>query len=517
MTRLFPMTGLISLLAFSLLAEGGNAGDVFYVNNKSGADDFDGRTDEPDGNRTGPFLTITQALKKCTVSARIEVTNTGLDYRESVSIEGYRKGRPDAPLVINGNGANVSGLVVIVPGQWILLKDDIYYFVNKVGGADYKQRGWYDRKIGDSYYGPMPRSVWLRNGHQGWFTRKEAPHAPQIFLVDGKPGENVTTLEDLPQGGFFFDSQAKTLQEPAGQPVLYFRLPENRKLADCRIEMPLNSGIFAGDDYTTVENIGSCYSVEDGFDGFWGQNVVFHNVHAYNNTEQGMSFHGNGSSFIDGALIENNGGCGIVDVMSSTSIYRNVTVRNNDPNGVDLRGASHAMYNCRIIGNSGTQVTIFPGTATSGSLINCLIVGNGPKEGWCGVDINYGRMDHCTVVNCPVGARVTTGASVKNSIIADCPTTLIAEKSAMTQLTIDKTILGLGEASFGGQKITSASWSDFVKNFKGAEGAIIDKPTLESPLFLLPKDSPHFKSGESETVPGAKLPPFKEWMYKDSQ
>ena len=515
MTRLCRMTGLTFLLAFSLMAEGQKAGELFYVSNKSGSDDFDGRAAEPGGNKAGPFLTITQALKQCSVSARIEIANTGIDYRESVAIEGYRKGRADAPLVINGNGATVTGLVVIVPEQWILLKDDIYYFVNKVGGADYKPRGWFDRKIGDSYYGPMPRSVWLRNGHQGWFTRKEAPLAPQIFLVDGKPGENVTALEELPPGGFFFDSQAKTLPEPAGQPVLYFRLPENRKLADCRIEMPLNSGIFAGDDYTTVENIGSCYSVEDGFDGFWGQSVVFHNVHAFNNTEQGMSFHGNGSSFIDGALIEHNGGCGIVDVMSSTSIYRNVTVRNNYPNGADLRGASHAMYNCRIIGNSGTQVTIFPGTATAGSLINCLIVGNGPKEGWCGVDLNYGRIDHCTVINCPVGVRVTTGAAIKNSIITDCPTTLIAEKNAMAQLTIDKTILGLGEASFGGQKITAPGWAEFIKTFKGAEGAIVDNPKLESPLFLLPQDSPHCKSGEEGTMPGAKLPPFTKWMYQE--
>ena len=82
--------------------------------------------------KTAPFKTIIQAVKQCSVGARIEIANTGIDYRESVSIEHYKKGRPDAPLVINGNGANVSGLVAVPQDQWILLKDDVYYFVNGV-------------------------------------------------------------------------------------------------------------------------------------------------------------------------------------------------------------------------------------------------------------------------------------------------------------------------------------------------------------------------------------------------
>ncbi|HNQ49219.1 MAG TPA: hypothetical protein PKI22_07395, partial [Hydrogenophilus thermoluteolus] len=40
----------------------------------------------------------------------------------------------------------------------------------------------------------------------------------------------------------------------------------------------------------------------------------------------------------DGALIERNAGCGIVDVMSSSTFYRNVTVCSNYPSGVLLSG-----------------------------------------------------------------------------------------------------------------------------------------------------------------------------------
>jgi hypothetical protein len=514
MTTRTPIRLACLLLSFhlSLMAAEKATGELFYVNNTTGSDELSGKAEKVSGAHDGPFKTIMQAVRQCSVGARIEIANTGVDYRETVYIENFQKGRPGAPLVINGNGANVSGLMVIPEKQWELLKDDVYYFTHKVGGADYNPKKVpSERRIGDSWYGRMPNNIHLRNGHQGWFTPKEAPNAPQIFLLDGKPGENVVTLEDLPQGGFFYDSLAKTLKEPEGQPVLYFRLPHNRKLADCLIEIPQNTGIFAGDDYVTIENIGSCYSLEDGFDGFWGQNVVFRNIHAFNNTEQGVSFHGNGSSFVDGGLIEHNGGAGVVDVMSSTSIYRNVTVRNNHPDGMNLRGAHHALYDCRIIGNSGTQVNVFSGTSTSGSLVNCLVVGNGPKQWGYGVAMNYGQIDRCTIVNCILGVNVGVGASIKNSIITDCSTILSADKEALTRLTIRHTILGLGEATLGGQKIGSAGWADFIKACKGADGAIIDTPKLKSPFFALPQDSPHLKAGESGTTPGAQSSRFKEW------
>ena len=486
-------------------------GGVVYVNNLTGSDEFTGASAEPGADKAGPFATIMQAVRKCNVGARIEIANTGSDYRESVEIEKFAKGRPDAPLVIDGHGAYVTGLVAVPTDQWLHLRDDIYYFLNKVGDASFQPRGWYDRKIGDAVYGVMPNSNWLGfTKHSGWFTEKEAP---EIFILNGKPGPNVLTLEEIPPGGFFYDAQAAVIKEPAGQRCLFFRLPEGKTLADCTVELPLHRGIYVSDDYVTVCNIGSRYSQDDGFAGFWGQNVVLRNIHACFNCDQGVSFHGNSSTLIDGALIERNGGCGIVDVMSCSTIYRNATVRDNYPGGVLFQGFSHAMYGCRILGNRGTQIEA--GKSAAVSLGNCLIIGSGPETGGNAVRMEFGRLDHCTILNSPVGVAVTVGGSVRNSIISNCPIVVSVDKNAQGKFFLDKTILALGKATFGEQKVDDTGWADFMGTFKGAAGAIIDHPVLEEPLYLLPNDSPHLKAGENGSTPGAHLSPFKEWMAKE--
>ena len=512
-----PVLASLALLGsmIPLFAGDGVPGEVFYVDNKNGSDSFDGRSADPKGGNSGPLKTIMQAVRSCSVGARIEIANTGTDYRESISIEGFKKGRADAPLVIDGHGATVNGLQEIPADQWISLKDDIYYFVNRVGGADYKPRGWFDRKIGDSYYGPMPRNIWIRTSHEGWFTEKEAPNAPQIFLIDGKPGPNVLKLEDLPQGGFFYDSKALTLKEPAGQTCLYLRLPEGKQIKDCVVSLPLNSGIYIGDDYVTVQNIGSCYSVEDGFDGFWGQGVVFRNIHAFSNTEQGVSFHGNGTTIIDGALIEGNGGDGIVDVMSCTTIYRDVTVRRNHPAGILFRGFAHAMYNCVIEGNSGVQISSMPETAVS--FVNCLIDANdadGSNTHGYGSGLvvdagGYARLDHCTIMNASTGINVQKGLSIKNSIVSGCKTVLKIDKGALSDISLSKTILCLGKIDAGGTMVDQTAWGEFSKSLKASDAIIVDSLELEGPLRLLPKDSPHAKSAENGMPPGAQIKPVK--------
>jgi hypothetical protein len=510
----FILKCVILLLLFSFVNVKGDElpeGTRFYVNNKTGSDDFTGLAANPGENKAGPFRTITQAVTRCAVGARIEIANTGTDYRESVSIEGYRKGRAESPLIINGNGAYVTGLVEVAKDQWFLLKDDIYYFPNKVGGTDLKPRAWYERKIGDAVYGIMPNSNWLDSRkHQGWFTEKDAP---EIFLLNGKPGPNVLKLDDLQPGGFFYDTQSETVKELTGQRCLFFRLPEGKKLADCVVELPLNKGVYVSDDYVTICNIGSRYSQDDGFAGFWGQGVVLRNIHACFNCDQGVSFHGNSTTLIDGALIERNAGCGIVDVMSCTTVYRNVTVRENYPAGAIFSGFAHAMYNSRIMDNSGMQVEFSKGA--SGSLVNCLIVGRGAKT--AGVSMENGRIERCTILDSSTGVRLIKGGSIKNSIISNCTTILDVGKLASESILVDKTILGLGEVVFDGKKINQEAWPEFAKTAKGLSGAIIDTPTLEGSLCLLPKDSPHIKAGENGVTPGANLPPDTNWKTHESK
>jgi len=472
-----------------------------HVNNLTGSDAFDGCAAVPAGDgKAGPFKTIMQAVRKCAAGARIEIAHTGEDYRETVSIEGLKKGLADAPLIIDGHGAYVTGLVKLSPEQWVPFKGDVYYFPNKVGAADFQPRGWFERKIGSAVYGIMPNSNWLGSmKHQGWFAEKEAP---EIFFLNGKPGPNSLTLEGLQPGGFFYDAQSEVLKDLPGQRCLFFRLPADAALKECAVELPLNRGVYVSDDYVTICNLGSRYSQDDGFAGFWGQGVVLRNIHACFNCDQGVSFHGNSTTLIDGALIERNAGCGIVDVMSCTTVYRNATVRSNYPLGVLFSGFAHAMYNCRISGNSGVQIQINNGAA--GSLVNCLVIGQGTTGMCAAVRMEQGRMDHCTVVNSPVGLSVQRAASVRSSIIANCPTAVSIDKGAADAVEIDKTLLGLGQVVADSRKITPSDWAGFVAGHKRMAGAIIGSPALEGPFFQLAKDSPFIKAGEYGTAPGVK-------------
>ncbi len=493
------LSALVSGLAEEKVSEA--APKSVYVNNKTGSDDFAGDAAEPvSGGKSGPFKTIMQAVRRCAPGARIVIANTGDDYRETVSIEGFKKGRADAPLIIDGQGAYVSGLVALSPEQWVHFKDDVYFSPNKIGGADYVPQGWAERKIGDAVYGRMPNSNWLGSmRHRGWFVEKEAP---EIFFLNGRPGPNSLTLDGIQPGGFFYDSQKEVAKEPADQRCLFFRLPPGKTLKECVIELPLNHGVYVSDDYVTVCNLGSRYSQDDGFSGFWGQGVTLRNIHACFNCDQGVSFHGNSTTLIDGALIERNAGCGIVDVMSCTTVYRNVSVVSNFPGGVLFSGFAHGMYNCRIMDNCGVQVQIDKGA--SASLNNCFIAGRGDREKHAVVRIEHGRLDHCTIVNGAVGVDVERAASVRNSVIADCPVAVSIEKDAVDAVGIDKTLLGLGEVVVGAQKIGASGWGEFVKGHTRLAGAIIAAPALEGPFFQLPKDSPFLKAGENGTTPGMR-------------
>lgn len=466
-------------------------GLTIYVNNSIGSDSFDGSAAKPArGGKIGPYATIVKAYQLATVGAHISIANTGSDYRETVRIEKLNKGRANAPLVIEGNGATVTGLLVIPANRWTLLKDDIY---------------WYDGKIADGVRKLMPNSNWLGfTKHQGWFAESQAP---RIFFLNGQAAPDVLELAAIPQGGFFYDTQVEPRR-------VYFRLPAAKALQDCRLELPQNEGVYINDDYVTIRNLASKYSMDDGFSGFGAQGVVLQNINGSFNCDQGVSFHHISTTFIDGGLIEHNGGCGIADVQSCISIYRNVMVRDNMFNGALLSGTAHTMMNCRINGNADEQVAVTAGASVN--LSNCLIIGSG-KPGWTsvGAKLNYGRLDHCTIINCDIGVKVEQrpwgqGASLRSCIISDCNTLISVVPENIKGFDINNTVLKLGAVKIGDAVGTADNWAQYCKDFS-SKNVTIGNPQLQSPLYQLPKDSPFARSGEFQSAPGATLAPYEGW------
>lgn len=100
------------LLLLPLILTGAES---IHVNNLTGSDDGD-------GSRERPFATLYKACRVVPTSGRIEVANTGKPYRmpyksadvsQSYGYRLFRGGTPEKPLIVEGNGATISGLAVV--------------------------------------------------------------------------------------------------------------------------------------------------------------------------------------------------------------------------------------------------------------------------------------------------------------------------------------------------------------------------------------------------------------------
>jgi hypothetical protein len=342
----------------------------------------------------------------------------------------------------------------------------------------------------------MPRNNWIGfQKHQGWFTE---PEAPELFFLNGKPGRNVVKFEDLPPGGFFYDTMGRI-----GEALrLYVRLPTGAKLDELTLEMPLNGGVFVNGDYVVVRNLRSIYSLEDGFTGFWGYGDIFENINGSFNCDQGFSMHGNSVTLVDGALFERNGGMGIVDVMSSVSVFRDIVVRRNLIGGACFQGSFHTCRRSQFIDNAGAQVS-----GRDFELENCLVRG-----GWQGIGLHNGRIARCTVVNAGQAIGVRKSAVIEGCLLVSNRVAVVVDKEAVGRVKLTGNLIDLGSIEWGTNRIGSAQWEAFAQtNSVTVTGNVIASPPVEAPLYQLPEGSPLRKAGGFGATPKA----FTGWQAEE--
>lgn len=93
--------------------------EVYYVNNRVGADRHDGLVETPLSNLTGPVKSISQALKLASFGDTVIIANTGVPYYDNLSFQGEKNsGDPVRPFRLIGNGATITGAMVIPDGAW---------------------------------------------------------------------------------------------------------------------------------------------------------------------------------------------------------------------------------------------------------------------------------------------------------------------------------------------------------------------------------------------------------------
>ena len=160
-------------------------------------------------------------------------------------------------LVVEGNGAVISGLAVIPAEAWKREAEGIYSLP-------------FD-PMSNFFRRDMSKNYWLPG--------------TQIWFVNGKAAPNLLDRESLEKtpNGFWWNKKERK--------VLY-HLPAGKQLADLKIQLPANYGFYIHRSHTIVRNFTMMFSWNDGFDAAeTPKHAMYVNCLAYNSCGQGMSIH----------------------------------------------------------------------------------------------------------------------------------------------------------------------------------------------------------------------------------
>jgi parallel beta helix pectate lyase-like protein len=119
-----------ALLGFLLVVLSGPtlglARDI-YVDNVNGDDRQGGQSPQVQGDEGGPCRSITKALRIARPGDRIVVANSGVPYRECLTIQGpQHSGDDDFPLHLSGNGATLDGTMSLADAKWEHFRREIF-------------------------------------------------------------------------------------------------------------------------------------------------------------------------------------------------------------------------------------------------------------------------------------------------------------------------------------------------------------------------------------------------------
>ena len=294
MRRILPSLSA-GLLLLPLLLPGA---ETIHVNNLTGSDDGD-------GSRERPYATLYKACRMVPVSGRIEVTNTGKPYQmpykgadvsQSYGYRLFRGGTLEKPLIVEGNGATISGLAVVPAEAWKAVPETRLF---RLPFYPMSNRLKNDKKI------------------QHWL------EVPRIWFVDGGAAPNCRDREELLKtpGGFQWNK---------AEELVYFHLPEGKRLEELRIELPANYGFYIHASHTIVRNFNCIFSVNDGFDADGSpQNSSYINCLAYDNCGQGFSCHRTSSIRYIGCGAIRCASSNVCNVNSSHAEYVDCVRRDN--------------------------------------------------------------------------------------------------------------------------------------------------------------------------------------------
>ncbi|HAI11475.1 MAG TPA: hypothetical protein DCM28_07200 [Phycisphaerales bacterium] len=274
---------------------------TIHVNNVTGKDTHTGQSLDQS------VKTLQMAVKLLQSGDTLHIANTGQAYRESLIID-RDLGTPDMPLVIEGNGVVLSGLVKLDPAKWTEHSDGVYAYPIQ----------------------PMP-SNWapvLINGSQ----------------VIPIAGDEASMIE----GQCVWQKQRLLYKPVTGNTPA--TLPLEASLIDSGVAI-VNSS------YITVRNLISERHANDGFNIHGNaRGIIFENIVGRYNGDDGCSIHEDGQLLVRNAWFHHNQ-FGIEDVNASTSNYQAVLVEHNHV-GIHFTGGYHQLTDSILRNNTTDQLQV---------------------------------------------------------------------------------------------------------------------------------------------------------------
>ena len=360
---------------------------TFYVDNVKG-------NDRNDGSAETPFASIEHGLAKLNTSDQLEVINTGKPYQRPYP---GKKGRGLSikaggtlgnPLIINGNGAVITGLSIVPLEKW-----------QKKNTRFYALPFW---PMSNMYKGYKSQNYWLDE--------------PQIWWVNGQAAKNCKNAEALAEnpGGFWWDKANKEV---------VFHLPENQAIEKLKIELPANYGFYITSDHVVVKNFYFIHSWNDGFDASGkNQQGVFKNCIAIDNCGQGFSCHGTSNIYYEDCAAIRCASSGSCDVhWCTTRFHRCIFMDNTFEAGIYTHHETSHLYSDCLIVNNRPFEQIWQRATSSQIYDNCVILGGAPDRNILTVENGTVTFKNCTLANaagiCEINAKTRNSLSMDNCLV----------------------------------------------------------------------------------------------------
>lgn len=400
-------TSLFLLLASSMLV----LARTFYVDGTGGDDAHDGLT------AATPWKTLAQATKHLKAGDTLSIAPG--TYYESLLF--HASGTPTHPIVVQGNGAVISGRRPVPADSWQALPGGLFLSPNAI-------------------YSPVNRPHVLDRDGQ----RIDIPQAEPASL---KPGQAMWTADG----------------------IIYRPTPGKTPQQDNLSGFYLISGcVISNRSYITVHNLVCENFANDGFNVHGNcRGLLFHNITARHNGDDGFSVHEDVQSTVHGGHFHHNN-FGIQDINISRSSYCGLLVEDNRIVGADFSGGFHALEDSLVRRNALAQIRLSSSHAEHLGLRRHAPLLNGTaflrnvlvSEG-AGQAVVLGANSQltaiaCTFLNTDYGVHLERQANLQlmQSVIAHTRRDAVVVSDTSAHVAIDSSVLSPATARLGQRQLS---------------------------------------------------------------